>query len=99
MLMYKKCICPVTIDCQEKDSIEILSNVDWSEMTIEAKMAYFNITEDKYGINNLYVTSNEPVQPNIKDYLFRLACNHNLAILAAIYKESLILMQYYQSLT
>lgn len=97
--MYKKYICPIIIDYHEKDSIEILPNVDLSEMTIEDKMAYFNIIEDKYGINNLYVTSNDPVQPNIKDYLFRLACNHNLAMPEAICKESLILVQYYQSLT
>ena len=80
MLMYKKYICPIIIDYHEKDSIEILPNVDLSEMTIEDKMAYFNIIEDKYGINNLYVTSNDPVQPNIKDYLFRLACNHKLVM-------------------
>ena len=52
MLMYKKYICPIIIDYHEKDSIEILPNVDLSEMTIEDKMAYFNIIEDKYGINN-----------------------------------------------
>lgn len=93
--MNKKYICPIIIDYQEKGSIEILPNVDLSEMTIEDKMAYFNIIEDKYGINNLYVTSNDPVQPNINDYGFRLAYNHNLAMPEAICKESLI----YQSLT
>lgn len=96
MLMYKKYICPIIIDYHEKDSIEILPNVDLSEMTIEDKMAYFNIIEDKYEINNLYVTSNDPVQPNIKDYLFRLACNHKLVMPAAIYREVLVTLMLYK---
>ena len=68
--MYKKYICPIIIDYKGKDSIEILPNVVLSEMTIEDKTTYFNIIEDEYGINNLYVTSNDPVQPNINDYGF-----------------------------
>ncbi len=73
--MYRKYICPIIIDYREKDSIEILPNVNLSKMSEEDKMTYFNIMEDEYGMNNIYVTTNDPIQPNINDYGFRLACS------------------------
>ena len=73
--MYRKYICPIIIDYNEKDSIEILPNFNLSKMSEEDKMTYFNIMEDEYGINNIYVTTNDPMQPNINDYGFRLACS------------------------
>ena len=69
--MYRKYICPIIIDYREKDSIEILPNVNLSKMSEEEKMTYFNIMEDEYGMNNIYVTTNDPIQPNINDYGFR----------------------------
>lgn len=73
--MYRKYICPIIIDYREKDSIEILPNVNLSKMSEEDKMTYFNIMEDEYGMNNIYVTTNDPIQSNINDYGFRLACS------------------------
>lgn len=73
-------ICPVIIKTDIKNVTEILPNIYLSKMTQEDKESYFNILEDQYGINNLYVTTNDPVQPDIFDYGFRVACNHKLII-------------------
>lgn len=94
--MYKKYICPIIIEYKEKDNIELLPNVDLSKMTKEDKITYFNVVENKYGINDLYVTSNDPVQPNINDYLFRLSCNHKLVMSAAIYEQVLTTLMLYK---
>ena len=95
--MYKKYICPVIIDYKEKDDIEILPNVYISKMTREDKIAYFNNLEDKYGIGNIYVTTNDPVQPNIYDYGFRLGCNNKLVMPAVIFKQVLITLMLYKT--
>lgn len=95
--MYRKYICPIIINYNEKDSIEILPNVNLSKMSEEDKMTYFNIMEDEYGMNNIYVTTNDPMQPNINDYGFRLACNHKLIIPKAIFKQVLITLMLYKT--
>lgn len=95
--MYRKYICPIIINYNEKYSIEILPNVNLSKMSEEDKMTYFNIMEDEYGMNNIYVTTNDPMQPNINDYGFRLACNHKLIIPKAIFKQVLITLMLYKT--
>lgn len=95
--MYKKYVCPVIIDYMEKDTLEILSNVYLSEMSTKDKESYFNIIEDNYGINNIFVTTNDPVQPNINDYGFRVACNHKLVMPESIFEQVLLTLMLYKT--
>lgn len=87
MHMCKKYICPIVIDCIEKDTFEILPNVYLSKMSAEDKEDYFNVIDDIYGIGNVFVTTNDPIQPNINDYGFRLGCDHKIIMPAAIFEQ------------
>ena len=95
--MCKKYICPIVIDCIEKETLEIFPKVYLSEMSAENKAVYFNIIEDIYGIDNVFVTTNDPVQPNINDYCFRLGCNHKIIMPATIFEQVIVTLMLFKT--
>jgi len=75
-------ISPVILDTNISDQTEILPNIYIDELTYQEKEKYFNIIPDNYGMGNVFVTTNDPIEPDVFDYGFRLALDYKL-----IYKE------------
>lgn len=76
-------ISPVILDTDIEQKTEILPNIYIDKLSGDEKEIYFNILPDDFGLGNLYVTTNDPVEPNVFDYTFRLGLNYKL-----IYREN-----------
>lgn len=71
-------ISPVILETDIDGKTEILPNIYIDKLSNKEKEKYFNILPDDFGIGNLYVTTNDPVAPNVFDYTFRLGLEYKL---------------------
>ena len=78
--MKNEIICPIIISTHIKNKTEILPNVLLSELTPGEKENYFNVLEDEYSMNNLCITTNDPVEPDVFELGYRVALNHKIVL-------------------
>ena len=78
--MKNEIICPIIISTNIKNKTEILPNVLLSELTPEEKENYFNVLEDEYSMNNLCITTNDPIEPDVFELGYRVALNHKIVL-------------------